>query len=748
FVVASSLKRLNQCLYEYDMKNMAYNALAKIPGIGKITNYGKGNERLSEARNQKDLATSALVYVEAINNLEIAHEKHPTLGEIKETLTQARKEYEEVKKKLPLSEIIENKFFKKNHVSKKKNLPPDEDHEPNDTRQLVCELHREDVSYEQMEESCTSKIGARSNGVMVLSHLPDSKKELYRDLMETFVNKIKDSTTFRPYLLEGLSHIIRQANPIHREPDDLVGILKVLNKKFDPHVQNKNKLIEMTRTLGQLFDAMADCKVQDLEYEELYKPLYNNLKSLNSDSNQELSYHAKYACQALICIPNNKSPWKEFLQAVQGIIKFAGAVKNIDPGKLPDAFKDLSEGLESIINITVDLIKEIKSVKEGVDNIKQDFSLEIHRKWYWALRFTDFFIQSHKFANSELDTDIRKGAIDFLNNICQNKDQWGSHPKLNEWILEHLKLPKCIQASDSSIPTTLLKDILSKQALNKSVRPTQQSDLKKVRGDMSELNGLKDKFFSDMSEFEEDFKLYVKLQGAWEVSIIKLFDTKREMTSECKEGYVEDVVNRFLNSKEELTSNDKKVLEVAVNLSNSMYITSIIKAVNSFFAPENKLTLEDESELKKVANQILDLKVNKALELQEIIISKFLHSSINKELLMEAINNVLKKNSIIIDDEDVKFLEIKANTYSNLNDKKCMANEFLAFKAKKKLEIAVNKIVFSKCKKVLLILGMGGTGKSTFCRHLARHLWRKYDKSNKLQSPIPLYIPLARLKGA
>lgn len=78
---------------------------------------------------------------------------------------------------------------------------------------------------------------------------------------------------------------------------------------------------------------MADCEVRDL---------------------------SGYACQALVCIPNDESPWKAFQRrggkVFLGITKLAGAIKNIDPGKLPDVFKDLSEGFEGIINMAVDLV--------------------------------------------------------------------------------------------------------------------------------------------------------------------------------------------------------------------------------------------------------------------------------------------------------------------------------------------------------------------------------------------------------
>ncbi|CAG8608152.1 7431_t:CDS:2, partial [Scutellospora calospora] len=252
-----------------------------------------------------------------------------------------------------------------------------------------------------------------------------------------------------------------------------------------------------------------------------------------------------------------------------------------------------------------------------------------------------------------------------------------------------------------------------------TLKDSQKSDLNTYRGEMlnqeqlSELSKIQNQFFSDIDEteeFNEALNLYVKPQGKWDVSIIKSVGNKKEMVSEVRNGDVEKVVDGFLESRDKLSSDDLEIL--ANELLNSNDKTSLINKVNSIFASENQLTLEDEAVLDMAANQFLYLNSKNTLKILKI------------------------------------FLKLESMNYLVLKDKEKFENacsKLLDLNAKKILETAVNNILASKCKKVLLILGEGGTGKSTFNRYLARRLWEEYDLSNMTQ-PIPLFIALAQLK--
>ncbi|CAG8789319.1 45433_t:CDS:2, partial [Gigaspora margarita] len=291
------------------------------------------------------------------------------------------------------------------------------------------------------------------------------------------------------------------------------------------------------------------------------------------------------------------------------------------------------------------------------------------------------------------------------------------------------------------------------------LKGTQQNELETNRREMlAQIGELKNQYLKELNEdneFKEALELYVKPRGTWRVSII---NEKNEKEMNEKEGDVEKVVTDFLTSKNKLTSDDKESLENEANtFLCSQKSELLINKVNSFFTSENQLTLEDVNVLKVAANQFLALKDKKALKLLKIAINEYLESSKDERVLKNAICNFLespyvldklsKENKLVLGQqvtiEDVKVLE-KAS--KDKKDFEKTAKELLTLKAKEVLETAINKLLNLKRKKVLLLLGSGGTGKSTFNHHLARQLWNQYNQQ-EITQPIPLFIALAPLKA-
>ncbi|KAF0391986.1 kinase-like protein [Gigaspora margarita] len=206
-------------------------------------------------------------------------------------------------------------------------------------------------------------------------------------------------------------------------------------------------------------------------------------------------------------------------------------------------------------------------------------------------------------------------------------------------------------------------------------------------------------------------------------------DGKKEI--ENVEGDVQEAVDRYLTSKDKLTSHDKEILEDAANefLINQEN-TLLIKKVN---------TLKDKKSSKASGdggNAFLESPNERMLK---NAIYNFLENTLVLEGKLFLKNKLILGRQITVEDE--KTLK-KAS-----RDKKdfvTTVNELLTLKAKEVLETAINELLTLKRKKVLLILGSGGTGKSTFNRY-ARRLWE--CAKNDMTQSIPLFIALAPLEG-
>ncbi|KAF0483886.1 NACHT domain-containing protein [Gigaspora margarita] len=381
-----------------------------------------------------------------------------------------------------------------------------------------------------------------------------------------------------------------------------------------------------------------------------------------------------------------------------------------------------------------------------------------------------------KFDNTLDEKQIKKLIDDFIKEHSKNILIHLGTPKIADFG-ESKQINEASMTSDPEVfgvleytdPYCIMHGVEKQNAITdekqieegmKNLEGAQSSDLKSNRSGeiLAKIGELEDQ--NEAHEFNEARKLYVKPLGTWTVPIIKASDGKEEMDDEKKEeGDVEKIVKRFLTSKDKLTSHDKEVLEDAANeFLDKQDNTLLIKKINGFFEPENQLTLEDRGALDIAADQFLALKGKKALMLLMMAANEFLESP--KEGALKAIISIrlessferelslknetsFKRNLALV--HQITIEDERALIKASDKDLVTTVNELLALKAKEVLESAVNNLLTLKRKKVLLILGSGGTGKSTFNRYLARCL-RKRAK-NDMTQPIPLFIALAPLEG-
>ncbi|CAG8577275.1 27182_t:CDS:1 [Gigaspora margarita] len=284
----------------------------------------------------------------------------------------------------------------------------------------------------------------------------------------------------------------------------------------------------------------------------------------------------------------------------------------------------------------------------------------------------------------------------------------------------------------------------------KNLKGAQSSDLESNRSGeiLAKIGELENQ--NETHEFKEALELYVKPRGTWNGKD----DEKKE------KGDVEEVVDRFLTSIDKLTPHDKEILEDTANefLIKQNKRLLIIK-INSFFEPENQLTFADINVLNVAADQFLALKDKKAPNLLAMAVNEFLKSSKEgalKDIISNLLESSIKREPSLKNEPSYKrnldlvhqiTIEDERTLKNASKDKDLITtvNELLDLKTKEVLETAVNNLLTLKRKKVLLILGSGGTGKSTFNRYLARRLW-EYAKDN-MTKPIPLFIALAPLEG-
>ncbi|KAF9178248.1 hypothetical protein BGZ50_007948, partial [Haplosporangium sp. Z 11] len=303
---------------------------------------------------------------------------------------------------------------------------------------------------------------------------PVLEKELYRKLLNTFIDGIGKSTLLDLSLLEGLAQLIQSATPDYLMADDLVRILRVLNTCLqDTHQQSTQHLYGLSVTVSRVLDAMADSEVRGLSREQLHAPLSAYLDGLKGSSDPYLVYQAAYAYQALQYIPDDETSLQAVLRrtsiVVRGISGFTSAVKGLDLSGCLEGLAHLHEGLGEVYKVAVDGYMIVTSLVESgqglLDSLKEGFTFSQRRTWYPALRATDDLLRDGRLAdfkrlvcevpcrrdpafqwglclrlgetavNPLWDASTRLSAIDFLGEMYKNDADWGHHASVKQWIL-------------------------------------------------------------------------------------------------------------------------------------------------------------------------------------------------------------------------------------------------------------------------------------------------------------------------
>jgi len=311
----------------------------------------------------------------------------------------------------------------------------------------------------------------------VVTLAPVLEKDMFRDLLKEFYGGIGGSDLLDFHQLDGLAQLIQGADPGYLEADDLVKILGLLSKRLrETHQQSPLHIYQLTLAASYVLDAMADTKVEGLDRETLHEPLSSYLDALKGNSEPYLVYQAAYACQALLCVPDNESLWQATMRrtgkVIRGVSGLVSAVKGLDLNGFIDGLKDIQKGLagaSEVVQVVVTAFDGAKSLTESgqgfLDGIKEGFSFKRKCAWYSALRGADTLIRDGEFAsfkrlvceapcrldpafqwgvcqrlgevagNPVWDAHTRRGAVSFLVEMYRNHEHWDLQSSIKEWIL-------------------------------------------------------------------------------------------------------------------------------------------------------------------------------------------------------------------------------------------------------------------------------------------------------------------------
>ncbi|KAF9349134.1 hypothetical protein BGX34_002018, partial [Mortierella sp. NVP85] len=311
--------------------------------------------------------------------------------------------------------------------------------------------------------------------VVCLSPVID--KELFRDLLGTFYDGVNQSGLLAIPHVQGIARLIQGADKGYLVADDLVKILGLLAERLKAtHQQSPQHMYQLTLAASYVLDAMAETRVNGLDRETLHEPLSSYLDALKENPEPYLMYQAAYACQALLCVPDNETPWQATIRrtgkVLQGVSGLVSAAKGLDLTGFIDGLKNIQKGLAGasevvkVVTTAIDGVTSLTSSGKGfLDGLREGLSFQRKCAWYTALRGADTLIRDGEFAslkelvceapcrldpafqwgvcqrlgeiagNPAWDARTRRSAVAFLGEMYRNDEDWGNQASIKEWIL-------------------------------------------------------------------------------------------------------------------------------------------------------------------------------------------------------------------------------------------------------------------------------------------------------------------------
>ncbi|KAF9356793.1 hypothetical protein BGX34_009760 [Mortierella sp. NVP85] len=299
---------------------------------------------------------------------------------------------------------------------------------------------------------------------------PVLNKEAFQELLGDFCSGIEHSSLHKPYHLEGLAQLIQNAGPGHFSADDLVKILELLSSRLQKtHEQSVENIHQLTLAVSRVLDAMADANVTGLDREKLHEPLSAYLEEHRRSRDPYLMYQAAYAYQALLCVPDNETPWQAALRrtgnVVTGFSRMACAVTALDLMNFMDGLdaiqKEVAQAVTMVATAWADVLirnGELASFKKLVCEApcRMDPAFQIGV----CQRLGEIAV------NPLWGKDTRQNAIAFLGEIYKKDDVWGQDASVKQWILNILIQLVMVSGSNSQSHNTDAEKLLRELETN------------------------------------------------------------------------------------------------------------------------------------------------------------------------------------------------------------------------------------------------------------------------------------------
>ncbi len=358
---------------------------------------------------------------------------------------------------------------------------------------LATDLIRAFINDELKDEATVTEI---------LCVAPALKPDNFQKLLAAFVDGVNQPLLLDFHLVEGLARLIQSATRGSLKPDDLVKILNLLNTRLqETHGQSTDNIYQLTRTVSNVLDAMADSQVTGLDRAKLHAPLTASMDGLQGSNDPYLVYKAAYASQALLYVPDNETPWdaawRRTTKVVGGVAGIVSAVKAFDLKGFVDGLQSIQQGVADVVGVAQTLkdgVEGAMSLYESgqglIDSFREGFAFKRKSAWYSALRGSDTLLQNGQFtafeelvrtvpcrshlafqwglcerlgqiaANPLWDADTRQSALNFLSELYTNDTEWGQLADVKQWIIKillHLSDKSVKSVSATAAKTMLIK---------------------------------------------------------------------------------------------------------------------------------------------------------------------------------------------------------------------------------------------------------------------------------------------------